>query len=475
MRTRGKVLLTATVAVLMVLGGAGTAYAAHFQDRALRGSTVAGVPVSGMTREQVTSALQQRVDSVRVTIDTGSATRTAALADLGYHVDVEATVDDVFAANGSWSSYARALVSTRDVDAVVRPDAARTAAVVTDLVDRDHRAARDAAVRLAADGKSFEVVPAVTGQSVSAESFQDVASAAARTLTSGTATVHFVDVEPAVTTAAAQKVADQANTLVARKVSVSDGEEKHSASRTLKASWVTVPRTDGTLGAPTLDTAKVRAWVDTVAEKAKVETRAGVRNVAASGAVLTVVTEARDGRDVSNAAAVADDAVRALAAGRGFAGRFTYTTTPATWTERRVAAGAEHLAYPAATGEKWVDVDLGAHTMTAYVGAKVVYGPVKMVNGSDLKPTVVGTFHVYYKRELQTMKGSNADGSKYETPDVPWISYFHRGFALHGAPWRSTFGYAGERGSHGCINLPVPVAKWVYDFATIGTTVTTHH
>ena len=57
--------------------------------------------------------------------------------------------------------------------------------------------------------------------------------------------------------------------------------------------------------------------------------------------------------------------------------------------------------------------------MTAYVGAKVVYGPIKMVNGSDHKPTVVGTFHVYYKRELQTMRGSNADGTKYETPDVP--------------------------------------------------------
>ena len=475
MRTRGKVLLTATVAVLMVLGGAGTAYAAHFSDRALRGSTVAGVPVAGMTREEVATAVQQRVDAVRVTIDTGSATRTASLADLGYAVDVEATVDAVFAANGSWSSYARALVSTRDVDAVVHADAARTAAVVTDLVDRDHRAARDAVVRLARDKKSFEVVPAVTGQTVSADSFHDVAAAAARTLTSGTATVAFVDVEPAVTTAAAREVADRANTLVARKVSVSDGEDKHAASRTTKASWVTIPRADGVLGAPTLDPAKVRAWVDKVAGKVKVETRAGVRNVAASGAVLAVVTQARDGRDVSNAAAVADDAVTALAAGRSFAGRFTYTTTPATWTERRVAAGAEHLAYPATAGEKWVDVDLGAHTMTAYVGADVVYGPVKMVNGSDLKPTVVGTFHVYYKRELQTMKGSNADGSKYETPDVPWISYFHRGFALHGAPWRSSFGYAGTRGSHGCINLPVPVAKWVYDFATIGTTVTTHH
>ena len=161
--------------------------------------------------------------------------------------------------------------------------------------------------------------------------------------------------------------------------------------------------------------------------------------------------------------------------GSDYKGTFTYDKTPAKWTERKVARGAENLAYPATDGEKWIDVNLSRHTMTAYIGAKVVYGPVKMVNGSNLKPTVTGTFHVYYKRELQTMRGSNADGSKYETPDVPWISYFHRGFALHGAPWRSSFGYAGVNGSHGCVNLPVSVAKWVYDFAPIGTTVVSHH
>ena len=34
----------------------------------------------------------------------------------------------------------------------------------------------------------------------------------------------------------------------------------------------------------------------------------------------------------------------------------------------------------------------------------------------------------------------------------------------------SSFGYSA---SHGCVNLPVPVAKWVYDFAPIGTPVVT--
>jgi hypothetical protein len=154
-------------------------------------------------------------------------------------------------------------------------------------------------------------------------------------------------------------VAKAANALVARKVSVSDGADRHSASRSLKASWVTIPATEGSLGSPTLDGAKVQAWVEKVAKAARVEARAGVRNVTASGTVLSVHTDGRDGRTVSNASKVAAATTAALLAGRNYAGKFSYDTTPATWTERTVAAGAEHLAYPAAEGEKWVDVDRG--------------------------------------------------------------------------------------------------------------------
>ena len=474
MRARTKVLITAAVAVPLVLAGAGTAYATHFQDRALPGSTLGGVSVSGLTRDQVAAIVTQRAADLTVTLDTGTSTRTAHLADLGYTVDVEPTVDAVFAANGSWSSYATSLVSSRDVEAVLRVDPATTDKVAAELVATSGKAGADAKVKLAPNKKSFVVVAAVTGKSVTPASFQDVVSAAARDLSSTRTTLKFVDAVPTVTTAQAQRVADRANALVARTVKVDDGEDEHAASRKTKASWVTVTGADGALTDPTIDAAKVKAWVAKVAKDAEVTATSGVRNVDASGDVKQVVTPAHDGAVMTNAADVAAAATRALSSGKSYQGSFERRTIPATWTDRRIAAGAENLAYAAIDGEKWVDVNLSKHTMTAYVGAKPVYGPIKMVNGSDVKPTVVGTFRVYHKRELQTMRGSNADGTKYETPDVPYISYFHRGYALHGAPWRSSFGYAGAQGSHGCINLPVSVAKWVYDFAPIGTPVVTH-
>ncbi len=471
MGTRRRVLLTAAVAVPMVLGAAGVAYATHYQERALPGSTVAGVSVAGMTRADVAESVRERATDVAITLSADGTAQTQPLADLGYTVDVDATVDAVFVPNQSWSSYATSLVSSRDVAAVVTTDPGTVEEVATELVERSDKVGRDASVTLASDKRSFEVTPAVAGHTLAPDTFQDVLEEAARTLSSATAEVTFVETTPTVTTEAAEKVATQANAIASAKVSVSDGSAKHAPSAKVRASWVRIPTAGGVPGTPTLDAEKVRAWVGSLAKDAGSQPRSGLRNVSASGAVLSIVDEARDGRVVSNADALARAATKALAAGKGYSGDFEYDAVAATWRQRTVAVGAEKLAYPAADGEKWIDVNLTKHTMTAYVGAKVVYGPITMVDGAGETPTVVGTFKVYLKNPLMTMRGNNADGTEYETDDVPWTSFFHRGYALHGAPWRASFGYSA---SHGCVNLPVDVAKWIYDFAPIGTPVTTH-
>ena len=115
MTRRKKVLLGGVAGLAVVLGGAGTAYAAHFQDRALPGSTVAGRSVAGLSRDEVAAAVRERADDVEVTLEAGEATRTASLADLGYAVDVDATVDAVFA-NRTWSTYATSLMFGRECD-----------------------------------------------------------------------------------------------------------------------------------------------------------------------------------------------------------------------------------------------------------------------------------------------------------------------------------------------------------------------
>jgi hypothetical protein len=88
--------------------------------------------------------------------------------------------------------------------------------------------------------------------------------------------------------------------------------------------------------------------------------------------------------------------------------------------------------------------------------------------GIEAAPTEVGTWPVYARYTSTTMRGTNPDGSKYDDPDIPWVSYFHGGDALHGFI-RSSYG---RPQSLGCVELPPAHAEVVYPYTPLGTLVT---
>lgn len=128
--------------------------------------------------------------------------------------------------------------------------------------------------------------------------------------------------------------------------------------------------------------------------------------------------------------------------------------------------------YHAQPGEKWVDVNLTTAHITAFEGDRPVRGPVPMVPGAPGWDTVEGVFHVYLKNAVQDLGCTG--GYPWCERNVPWVTYFQGDYAFHAAPWRKTFGWRGEGGSHGCVNLPVDEAKWIFDWADFGTTVVSH-
>jgi len=157
---------------------------------------------------------------------------------------------------------------------------------------------------------------------------------------------------------------------------------------------------------------------------------------------------------------------QALTSGKGLT--FTVATKTQKATTQKVTVGG---AYDQPNGSKWVDVNQTTFTVTMYEGTTVVH-KMPCVTGKPGTPTHNGTYYIYLKQASTDMKGKNADGSSYVQPHVPWTMYFHNGEALHGAYWRSSFGY---RGSHGCVNLPVAQAKIIYQWAPLGTKVVVHN
>ena len=61
------------------------------------------------------------------------------------------------------------------------------------------------------------------------------------------------------------------------------------------------------------------------------------------------------------------------------------------------------------------------------------------------------------------MDGSTATSRNYAIQDVPWVMFFDRNYALHGAFWHRSFGRVR---SHGCVNLGPTDARWLLNWTT---------
>ncbi|WP_257455205.1 L,D-transpeptidase [Archangium lipolyticum] len=110
-------------------------------------------------------------------------------------------------------------------------------------------------------------------------------------------------------------------------------------------------------------------------------------------------------------------------------------------------------------GERWVHVEVSEQVLTAYEGGTPVMATL-VSTGKAATPTREGLFRVWHKVVHDTMHGP--ESAPYVVEEVPHSLFFHRGQALHGAFWHDTFGNAV---THGCVNLSVKDAAWLFDWA----------
>jgi lipoprotein-anchoring transpeptidase ErfK/SrfK len=122
-------------------------------------------------------------------------------------------------------------------------------------------------------------------------------------------------------------------------------------------------------------------------------------------------------------------------------------------------------------GEHWIEINLSAQYLIAWEG-DVDVNETYVSTGRPGFETPEGTFSINSKVESQDMEGV-IGGEYYNVPAVPWVMYFtDYGHALHGTYWHSNFG---TQMSHGCVNLPMDFAEWLYGWADVGTRVEIHY
>ncbi len=119
---------------------------------------------------------------------------------------------------------------------------------------------------------------------------------------------------------------------------------------------------------------------------------------------------------------------------------------------------------------KWIEVDLSDQYLRAWEYDRLVFGTY-VSTGLPQYPTPPGTYRIYAKLRYEHMRGGTPGVDYYDLPNVPHTMYFYRGYAIHGAYWHNNFGRVM---SHGCVNLPLSAAEWLYNWAPIGTLVWIH-
>jgi lipoprotein-anchoring transpeptidase ErfK/SrfK len=116
--------------------------------------------------------------------------------------------------------------------------------------------------------------------------------------------------------------------------------------------------------------------------------------------------------------------------------------------------------------QRWIEIDLTRQRLIAWEGDTSVYA-VTISTGKEGYETPTGTYAIQTKHEVTRMQGDD-----YDVPDVPFTMYYDGGYAIHGAYWHNNFG---TPVSHGCTNVALDHAEWLFKWAEVGTPVIVHN
>lgn len=443
---------------VLLLGAAGLVVGVHvldarYEGRALPGVSVAGASVTGTGLEGVEASVADRSSGMEVRYGSDHA----HVSDYGVTVDAAGTARAAVDAKRDSPWFVR-------LNPFVRRDVpVRYSVDDRKLTERVYRlggdgAPVDASAAYSPDADAFVASEGRSGRAPDVKAVRSVIAGALGSLTDADASsVGEVESDPMITTADAERRAESANRLLGSStVTVGNGSWTVTAGRADIAAMLTF---DGDSARPSEQ--GITAWLGSVRPKLSRDMVPQVTMVQPGTSTRIAVTQyGEDGVAVDDDGSAVKDIAAGLSAGRPVS---TSVRSHVVQAEQRNVEAPSNFGVDG--GDPWLKVDLTAEKAYAYRGTTLVR-TFDVATGKPGTATDPGTYWVNVKYVKQTMRGED-----YVTPNVPWVSYFNGGEGFHGAPWNTYNISRGVSSSHGCVNMYVTDAKWVYDFAPIGTKV----
>lgn len=415
------------------------------------GTTVAGIPVGWMTPGAAADVISAHVAETEVTLTGAGDDVVLTGAELGAAVDASALADKAFAEHPMWNVGAW---MGEPVAGDIALDPATADAALRDAVPTSFEDPVDAGVVFDAATGSYVITPSATGTGIDVTALNE---AFTDTIAEGGKSLEFpggpAEAAPAVTDEDATALATSINTMLGTMGFYLGEERTVPVDAATASTWFTVVDDDGTLRIEA-DQAAIQATVDALPAAVDRAPVNATQIVDSSGKVLRTESEGVNGRALNDTSNLASDVAEKLEAGESVF-PISVTETP----------------FTAVTLLRKIDVNLSSQTATLYENGAVVRS-WKISSGKAATPTDVGNFKVYAHVRSQTMKSREPDGSITETPNVPWVTYFNGDEGFHGTYWHSNFG---NRMSHGCVNMPIDVARFVYEWSPVGMEVSVHN
>lgn len=414
------------------------------------GVKISGVDVGFMTPGAAADAVEQHLAATTVTLS-GDAEATLSGADLGATVDARHLVNEAFAQHPLWNVTAW---FPAPVEAEVALDeTAATAALRAALPDlySDPIPAR---IDLDEKTTTFEVTPAVDGHGIDVAT---VRTALQEALAAGATQTRIpaaaADIPALTTTAAADTLAEQLNKMVREAGYYVGSERTVPLDAPMVASWLEISTDDAT-GEFEVDVDPADVQPTVKALKKQVEREAVDATVITDpdGNVLREETAGQTGRALTATTGIAAAFAAQLGQGNGI-----------------FELSVEETPFTTTTLARSLEVNLSTQTTYLIENGKVVQSWL-ISSGLPGTPTPTGNFSVFAHVAMQDM--GCYEGATYCTTDVPFVTYFAPDVGFHGAYWHNNFG---NQMSHGCVNMPIWQAEYVYNWAPTGTPVWVHY
>ncbi len=452
-------------AVLVIVLGVYLGIASFYKDKFLMGTSVNGVDCSGKTLEEVELMLQKEVEEYSLTVykvndETEVIEGTAMDIKYGGYKELK----EAFNAQNTYA-WPKAFFEEKHITAeiVFEYSAEKLDTIIAGLecMKAENQVAPVSASIVYENGE-FVIQNEVYGTQLDATKVSEVIHAGVDAMAKSVDLEESACyVQPTYKADSEEVVAtlNEVNKYISAKITYSlDGIEV-VVDKDEIAPWVSV---DAAM-TPVIDTAKVKAFTDTLGSKYNTSNR--------SGTIITptgeekAVAVAGYGRQVGSQADC-DQLVSEIKEGK------TVTRSPI--ISREATPEGQY-----AWGTTYLEVDITAQHMWYIVNGQIALETDVVTGKKGVYDTPTGTYTILEKIKGKYLTGRIVNGKPlYRT----WVDYWMRvtwsGIGFHDAGWQNGI-FGGDRyvtnGSHGCINMPPAKAAELYGMLSVGCPVVIHY